>query len=249
MSLLSSTFLYWYDFESGALTVDATGNGNTLTNNNVVISNSGKVSNAAEFDQDFGQYFSIADNASFSVGGTDAYWCYWVKLFSKDLLGKTFIAKDEGSSAREYFQKYFEGSDRFVFDTWTAANDVGNKRLTLDTFGSPLINTWYFLQFWIDHTNGLMCGSVNNATVPDQISAPEAGWNGPTEVLFGSLIRITNWYMDGQIDSFGFSKTIPSSGDRTWLYNSGAGRNWGDLFNKDATVTRSRHYYDRLIGG
>jgi len=245
MSALSSTFLYWYDFESGSLTTDATGNGNTLTNNNTVTSISGKVGNAAQFDDASAQYFSINDNANFSLGGTDAYWCYWVKLFSKDLLGKTFIAKDEGSSAREYFQKYFEGSDRFVFDTWTGASGAGNVRLTLNNFGSPLINNWYFLQFWLDGTN--MYGCVNNSTV-DQVSAPGAGWDGTTEVLFGSLIRIDQWYMDGQMDSFGFSKTIPSSGDRMWLYNAGAGRNWTDVVNKDATVARTRLYYDRLIG-
>jgi hypothetical protein len=244
MSALSDTFLAWYDFEAGALTTDASGHGLTLTNNNTVTSISGKVGNAAQFDDASAQYFSIADNANFSLGGTDAYWCYWVKLFSKDLLGKTFIAKDEGSSAREYFQKYFEGSDRFVFDTWTGASDTGNVRLTLANFGSPLINTWYFLQFWLDGTN--MYGCVNNSTV-DQVSAPGAGWNGNTEVLFGSLIRINEWYMDGQMDSFGFSKTIPSSGDRTWLYNAGAGRNWTDVVNKDVSVVRG-NYYRTLMG-
>jgi hypothetical protein len=175
MSLLSATFQYWYDFESGALTTDATGNGNTLTNNNTVTSISGKVGNAAQFLQGSAQYLSIADNASYSIGGTNAYWCYWAKIFSKDNNGKVFIAKDDTGSLREYFQKFNCGSDRFVFDTWTATGDTGNVRLSLDTFGSPLINTWYFLQFWLDGTN--MYGSVNDGTV-DQISAPGAGWNG-----------------------------------------------------------------------
>lgn len=245
MSALSATFLAWYDFESGALTTDATGNGNTLTNNNTVTSISGKVGNAAQFLQNNAQYLSIADNATFRIGSTSAYWCYWAKIFTKDNSGKLFIARDDTGSEREYFQKYVSGTDRFVFDTWTGTGDAGNVRLTLESFGSPLVNTWYFLQFWKDGTN--MYGSVNDGTV-DQISAPLAGWNGTNPLRFGTLELINGWYMDGQMDSWGFSKTIPSSGDRTWLYNGGSGRSWTDVVNKDATVQRNRHYYDRLIG-
>jgi hypothetical protein len=222
--------LIHYGFESGALTTDNK-SGLTLTNNNGVTSVAGKVGNSASFNQASSQYLSLADNATVSLGGTSAWWSYFARLDAKDESGKTFVCKDNTGSVREYFQMWNAGADRFIFDTWTATGDVGNKRLTLDTFGAPSIGVWYWLQFGITYGSGadaIMWGSVNDGPV-DQIAAPNAGWNGAESLLLGSLNTIPGYYHHGLMDQFLFSKTIPSASDRTWLYNSGNGRAWADI--------------------
>jgi hypothetical protein len=246
MSALSDTILIHYGFESGALTTDDK-SGLTLTNNNTVTSVAGKVGNAALFSSGASQYFSLADNATISLGGTPAYWAYAVNLANKTNSGKTFIAKDDTGGPREYFQKFVCGTDRFVFDTWTADGDVGNVRLTLDSFGSPAVDTWYWLQWWLDGTN--MYGCVNNGTI-DQIAAPGAGWDGNEPLLFGSLALLFSWYMDGMMDHFLFSKTIPSADDRAWLYNSGNLRTWAEIVTGPTppATARPTHYYGYMIG-
>ena len=68
-----------FEFESGALTTDSSGQGKTLTNNNTVGEGTGKFGGAADFStSNSNKYLSIADNLGITGGAITM--ALWVKI-------------------------------------------------------------------------------------------------------------------------------------------------------------------------
>jgi hypothetical protein len=230
MSTLSDKFLVHYGGESGAIGTDDK-SGITLTLTNSPTSVSGKVGNAINFVAASEQYLSVTDNASLSLTSAVNYWGYWARLASKGEdgvdFGRTFVRKDEGSVNREYGQMFNRGADRFQMELRTNASDPDEFAiLELDTFGSPSLDTWYWIEWRTDGTN--LYGCVNRGT-EDSVSATFSGNNSTAPFSIGAFAAIAGWYMDGLIDGLLFGKTLPDTDERDWLYNSGNGRTWAAI--------------------
>lgn len=67
VSICDQTLEAYYRFESGALTIDSSGKGNTLTNVNTVAEGALKYGGAADFEASSNQYFYAADDNSLDI--------------------------------------------------------------------------------------------------------------------------------------------------------------------------------------
>ena len=86
---------------------------------------------------------------------------------------------------------------------------------------SIAVNTWYFVECWHDSVGNVIGVSINNGTAVT--AAPRRGVKDDTGPFqFGA--RNASGFYQGNIDEFGFGSICPLSGDRTFLFNSGAGR-------------------------
>jgi len=195
---------------------------NHLTDNNTVTSVSGKQGSAAQFASANSEYLSIGDNASLSP--TLITICAWVYLDSKNE-NRGFVSKwDASTTNRSFLLNYETTNDRFKFYIQTSGTDV--LIVSATNFGSPTINTWYFLCGWYDGTSAYI--SVNNST-PESVSAPSNTLKDSTASFLIGRTRYDGPFQDGRIDEVVLYSRVLAPTERAWLYNNGVGRTYTDL--------------------
>lgn len=222
---IRAKFTSWWDLDEASGTrVDAHGS-NDLTDNNTVVSATGKKGNAADFTRANSEYLSVADNSTLDAGDIDLTLGCWVKLDSKPA-SMGIMGKWDGDT--EYILYYNTSSDRFQF----IVNDgSGNTLVNADTLGSPSTGTWYFIMAWHDEANNTINIQVNNGSVDSE--AHSTGIKVGTGIFTLGRFTASN-YFDGQMDSPFLAKDLFTTDERTWLYNSGAGRSYSEtLGNRD----------------
>ena len=159
----SSIVSRWKLDEQSGSRADSVGS-NTLTDNNTVsygtgISELGASStDAADFEHENGEYFSVADNASLSTSGDLTYFC-WVN-FETVPDGATYspanyvsFANKWSASQRSWSFAYYSYSgfeDRLHI---SIANNLSNDA-TGNVSWSPVTDTWYHLGFVYDASAG-----------------------------------------------------------------------------------------------
>jgi hypothetical protein len=199
---------------------DATGRGNTLTNNGAATFGAGQVGNAAYLAAASSQYLSRADNADLSLGGggsfTIAAWLYLSGLGSF----RTAISKGLGTTGgMEYYLDYSSVASRFRF---LLSTGISLAVVNADALGAPSAATWYFVLARYNSASSLASIQVNNGTVN---SVAHAGGAQDTADEF----RIGNnsdgsAFWDGRIDAVRIYKgRALSSADGAMLWNAGAG--------------------------
>jgi hypothetical protein len=201
---------------------DASGNGNTLTNNGTTTFGVGKIDNAAYFDGAT-QYLSIADNAALSVADVDFTVVAWLYLTDKSAVRGAVCKGDTALGNQiEYGLYYDSGSDRLRF----RASDGNFNTLDVvsaNTFGAVPLNTWMFAVGWNDSAADTINIQINNGAVDS--AAHVGGSNDGTHAFeigrqfnnFGSL-----WWA-GRIDAVEFWKRKLTAAERTTKYGGGAG--------------------------
>lgn len=209
-----------YDLEeSSGSRVDAWST-HDLTDNNTVGSNTGIVGSAADFVAANTEWLSIADNAGMSLGSdspfTLAAWVYPTSSGSK----KVAIDKgtSDGSENNHEFQLLYSELNRFQFNV---GDDVGFGSAYPTTIYS--INNWYFLVAWHDPDSDTVNLQIDNGTVTSAAWA-DGTFNSTGDFAIGRRGSNALVYWNGRIDQAVYWKSLVSSDDRTWLYNSGAGR-------------------------
>lgn len=223
--LLLSLVSHWSYEEASGTRVDNFG-ANHLTDNNTVTQAAGKVANAAQFTNANSEYLSVVDNPSLSMGDIAFSTACWVYLDSKTAR-RAFICKSTGSidATTEYRLDYSNSNNRFRFC-------VGNGTLSAvvnDTvFGSPALATWYFLVAWHDPVGDTINLQTNNGTV-NSAAYTGGSYDSGAPLHIGRRDATVNDYMDGRIDEAAIAKRLWTAGERTFLYNAGAGRSWADI--------------------
>lgn len=191
-------------------------NGRTVMTRNWAIVDSSMI-RAANLDG-VNESLSRADNASLSTGDIDYWVCAWVNF---DVLpGSGFpgiICKDSGGTNREYNLAYIAATARFQFNVWDGAT-TQRGAVDANALGVPVTGTWYFIIAWHDATANTVNIQVNNGTVNSAATTGATG-DGTGPFHIGS-IGSSN-FMDGKVQCPAFGKAVPSSADRTTLYNSG----------------------------
>ena len=203
------------------------GAANTLTDNNTVASSgTSKWGNSADFELDNSEYLSIADNADFSGSNVDLTFAVWAQLETKAASGTNQIISKflTTGNQREYNLAYSQASDRFVF-TVSATGTSTVTSVTASSLGSPSTATWYMIIVWHDAANDVIGIQVNNGTA--NTAAHTTGvFDGTAAFHLGAGGTVANFY-DGLMDNVFFWKNrVLSDGEKTLLYNAGAGLNF-----------------------
>ena len=215
----ASLISYWKLDEASGSRADSYGT-NTLTDNNTVTQNPGKLGKAAQITLANTEWLSVASNSSLQSGNIDFTITAWVYLDSK-ATSEEIVTKLTGALALgEYQLQYSATSDRFQFQTWDTA--VVKGTVDANNLGSPSTATWYYVIAWRDKTAATVNIQVNNGTVN---SAAETGPPATSAEGFsiGALSTLGQNGWDGRIDSVGFWKRTLNATERAALYNSGNG--------------------------
>lgn len=202
---------------------------NHLTDNNTVTSTTGVVGTSAQFTKANSEYLSIADNAALSAGDTDFTIQFWIK---GDTLASFPVAAGKGwtggaSATSEWVVYYATNINRWRFDM---ANGAVSGGTTANNAGAASTGTWYCVHVWHDSIAD-ETGIAVNAGTPDTTSWPFGGLlDGAADFTLGGVPGSGFW--DGSLDQVGFWRKVLTSGERTWLYNGGAGRTYSDIVNE-----------------
>jgi hypothetical protein len=100
--------------------------------------------------------------------------------------------------------------------------------ISASTFGSPALNTWYFLVAWYDSVADTLNIQINNGTVDGKSNATGC-FDSAKGFTLGDFAFTP---FDGLLDEVGIWKKVLSAPERTWLYNAGAGRSYTDIVNE-----------------
>lgn len=218
MALIDNLISYWKLDETSGDAVDAHGS-NTLTEHGTggVGAATGIINGARDFEETENDYFSHADNSDLSTGDIDFTFQAWIKFESKTnargILGKWV------SGQYEYIIYYNVGSDRLQW--FVSSNGSATTSVTANNLGSPSIGTWYLIHAWHDSVNNEI-GIAVNAGTADTLSYSSGVNDGTAEFNLGRNQDGPDFF-DGLIDEVGFWKRVLTSGERTSLYNGGAG--------------------------
>jgi len=226
VALTDNLISYWSLDESSGDAIDAHGS-NDLTDTNTVGAATGKISGARDFEAGSVERFYHADSTDFSVGDIDFTWAGWFQLESKSTYNIAICkATDKFTTGQqiEYRLYYDVLADRFAF---TVGNNTTSLTVEAGTLGSPSTATWYYIVCWHDATANTINIQVNDGTV-DSLSYSGGSWDSGGFFFIGLQYADddigSTWFpWDGLIDEVGFWKRVLTSGERTSLYNGGAG--------------------------
>jgi len=196
---------------------------NSLTDNNTVTSTTGKVNTAAQFTASNAESLTRSDNAELSTGDIDFTISAWVYLDTNSDL-RPIVAKDDGSGSREYLVSYDQAADLFAFEIFDGGASIA--QVTASNFGAPSMSTWYFITAWHNSGDDTINIQINNGTA----NSTATGGIGPTdtgETFKIGMNRETVYHFDGRIDNVLLWKRTLTAGEKTALYNSGNGLDFG----------------------
>jgi len=223
---LKSRLRAYYEFEEATdagVWDDAHGPYN-LDRSNPLASGTGRVGQGADFE---GSSLARLDAFVFpSPGDTDFTFACWVKLESKIGSGNDAIFCKHTGSSGEYFLDRGATADRFRWTVYSSSGFVGATTINANTLGSPSIGVWYLIIVDHDSVANTISIQVNNGTIDS--TAYSAGVYSTTGALkigadtFGAVL-------DGVIDQMGYWARTLTTGERTQLYNGGAGLAYADL--------------------
>ena len=233
-SLLGGLIEWWemQETSAGSSPVTRVGSfaGLNLTDNNNIASDTGPSSTtAAKLVRASSQYFSRANSAALHNNGATGFeFCGWFRADS--LAANSFLFSKD--AVTDLANRQFN----FVILTTTGQlyleihNTGGGAGLISDSLSlSVSVSTWYMLNFWFDTSNSKGYASINAGT-------PEAG----ASTLSGTLnatgtspleIGARSWgggpqYSAVTMNRVGFWNRLLTSGERTALYNAGAGKSY-----------------------
>lgn len=210
--LTTDLVAYWHLDEASGTRYDAIST-NDLTDHNTVGQNTGKIDQAAEFEDGNNERLTIADNAALSGGDVDFTIAAWVYITTNEndfVLGKFGAAGD-----REYRIRYIDTTGNLI---WHVSADCTNFD-QIDTNTSISLNAWNYVIAWHDATNNEISIQLNNGTV--ETTAHSGGICDGSEDF--SLSTSGTNGIDGRLDEVAVWRRLLTSQERTDLYNNGDG--------------------------
>lgn len=219
-SLLTDLKAWWkFDATSGNA-ADSYGS-NTLTAGNSPGSTTGIVGNCRTYTIASTQYFQISDNADVSLGDKDWTIGGWVYLTAVATV-QTIAAKRDNTTAtnNEFTFIYNTSSQKlefYQFNSGTTANAALSSSTTVTSA------TWYYVLIWHDNTANKLYMQVNGGTV-SEVALTVVPYEGGSSFQFGAQISTHTSLLGGRTDEWGIWHRVLTTAERTYLYNSGAGR-------------------------
>lgn len=221
MALVDDLIAVWC--ESANPWDDQHTNALTLTDNNTVGTASGKIGTAGGFEAGNSESLSRADEALLSTGDISWTEAVWVQLESKPSNTNIYISSKAGPAEvieRAMLFRNVDNEDRFrIYIADFAASVAAN------TFGSPSLATWYYLQAQHDAANNLLRIRVNDGAWDSVATGGTAPTDGAAALYLGAYGNngAPILFFDGLINQFAFWKAVKSDADLNAIYNSGNG--------------------------
>lgn len=245
MALTDNLEAYWNLSEASGTRNDSHST-NHLTDNNTVATGTGPDSGTcADFESGNFERLTRADNAALSCGDTDFTINLWVNLES--IAANQMVANKgsaDGGGNSEWRIQTGGAAQPFTFDVWTGTSPT---TVTNTNGGAPSTATWYMLTVWHDATNNQI-GIARNAGTADTAAYSGGVNDGTSPLEFGGSISAFTFY-DGLMAYAGFWRRVLTSGERTTLYNSGAGLAYASLGGGGSTLARQRLVNGGLVRG
>ena len=228
-TLYTSLISYWKFEESTLPYYDAKGNSQIGSGNNLA-NGVGKINTSVTFNG--AQTISTADTTALRVGDFRFYWAGWI-FIGNDTGTPRYIAfgglSPAGQRAWAIYLTGAVGAMRVRFQVW---NSSMSSDATVTSVSNLAANAWHFVEVWHDSSGNQIGVAVNRTESTTSWSNgvnPNVG-----KVWFGSD-GVGNFFT-GSLDEWGFWKnSIPSTAERNFLYNSGAGRGYYDIYSYLAT--------------
>jgi hypothetical protein len=210
---------YWKLDEASGTRVDSGPNGQNLTDNNTVTSDTGKISNAGLFVSANSEYLSRTDSTELSTGNIDFSFSCW---FYQDAAVANSAILTKGSA---YSNANLEYALWLGSGGATPAFSIsdGTTTTTISSGVALTASTWYHIVVSYDAAANQMAITINAGT-----PATTAQSTGPQDTTgaFGIGRRNNGAYISGRVDEVGFWKRVLTSDERTELYNAGAGKTY-----------------------
>ncbi len=213
-TLTLSMISFWELEEASGNRADSHGS-NTLTDNNTVTQQVGKVGNAAEFAIANSEYLSRANNVSLQTGDIDfsvGFWVYVAALSTQIIVAKYAVGQFE--------YRFDVTATRFRL---LVSNDGASLvTVTANNFGLPVVSTWYWIMGWHDSAGNTINISVNNGA-PDTTAHATGVFGGTAPFSIGAS-GVPATFFGGRVDQAIFSKRLWVANEKASLYNGGNGR-------------------------
>lgn len=232
MALTDSLISYWKLDEASGTRYDSHAT-NHLTDNNTVGSATGKINNAANFNDSSSEYLSRDTNSDLESGDIDWTISCWVyaETGSQSYNDHIFVSKDMIGD-REYVVGYTE------YESWGYIAQFNGITVTT---GDTNINTMKFIVAWHDAATNTLNIQINNGTIFSIGTGGVYGAAGAAPFRIGSRNYTgSEGYNKGLIDEVGFWKRVLTSQERTLLYNSGSGLTYP--FNQSGSILTKIYY-------
>jgi len=201
--------------------VDATGNGNTGTNNGATRGVTGKIENAFDFEANNAEYVEL-NSSALNMNLEEFSWNIWVNLDDWENSENQMIAMVLDNSAGSYLNILNDGSGLSTTQR-IGAGDSFNQftKSTTGVSGWHMITLTYSLSgnftfYWdgsLEETN-----FSYDYSLTDQFD----------ELHVGKHPAQTQKYINGTIDEFGIWNRALTSSEVSELYNSGYGLAYGE---------------------
>lgn len=220
---------YWKLDEASGARADSNST-NTLTDNNTVTSDTGKISNAGKFAALNSELLSIADNTNFFFTSAFSFSC-WVYSddvsIQRSIAGKWTFQTDGGWQ----FGTDFTTSTNMQIVLATVPDDNGGGCWM--TYASGIVDaaTWYHFVIVFD---GTLSGDANRlklykngSSMTQSVFAgavPSTLLNDTADFNLGKWGGSLNQYFNGRIDEVGLWNRALTSAEVTELYNATAGK-------------------------
>jgi len=201
----------------------------------------GKIGLAAEFNRSNSERLNVDDNADLSVGDIDFYVSFWIYPTSDDGANHCIMSK-AGASGNRAWSIFLDWGDNRIEYTVYNSSDAA----TTVNSGTVSVNTWYFVECWHNATSNQIGVAINRT---ETTTAHTTGVKNDTgSFTIGALSNASHY--TGRVDEAGFWKNyIPDSTRRDWLYNSGSGRSYTDIYNYGAGAFSLDLKYNSYVSG
>lgn len=221
MALTTNLTAYWKLEEASGTREDATASNLDLTDNNTVLSGTGKINTCADFEDTNDEYLSRADGSLEPAGAFS--FSLWINY--EELPG---AAQDDGilgkwnstGNQRSYAIAGFNNAGTHQLAFFVSPDGVNNFGAFVNSGVS--ISTWYHLVGIFTPSTSIELYLNNTRIQNTTASVPASAFGSTAEFRLGDYVSATSPF-DGLIDEVGFWDRALTSAEVTELYNAGAG--------------------------
>lgn len=198
--------------------------GFTLTDTNTVLSATGKVGNAGNFEEATNEYLTATDATAAVVdfsGNQSFTIALWLQLESKTAVTEYAFGKyRHDTNNRSYLLLWDQPTDRLAF----IVSGDGTAFTEVSWGSAPSLATWYFVVCRHDAVNDTISINVDNGT-PVSAAHSAGVFNSNSDFRIGGRhSNPTSSMWDGLIDEPGIWNIVLTGAQEDSLFNSGNGR-------------------------